>query len=155
MRQGAVISLIGLMACSAAVSDVAWAATPVRPPITSVSHLAVYAGDAKFIGSSSKPAAQIVNKASTTMTLVSSRNPSNVGQSVTFTANVVPSYGGTVKGTVTFYDGSTKLASLFLSGPNVKFTTSKLAAGSHSMSATYGGSTSFAGSSASLTQKVN
>jgi len=116
---------------------------------------AVYAGDANFIGSSSKPAAQIVNKASTTMTLVSSQNPSNVDQSVTFTANVVPSYGGTVKGTVTFYDGSTKLASLFLSGPNVKFTTSKLAAGSHSMSATYGGSTSFAGSSASLTQKVN
>ena len=46
MRQGAVTSLIGLMACGAAVSDVACAATPARPPITSVSHLAVYAGDA-------------------------------------------------------------------------------------------------------------
>jgi catechol 2,3-dioxygenase-like lactoylglutathione lyase family enzyme len=41
MRQGAVFSLIGLIACG-----VAHAATPARPPITSVSHLAVYAGDA-------------------------------------------------------------------------------------------------------------
>lgn len=40
MRQGAVFSLIGLIACGAA-----HAATPARPPITSVSHLAVYAGD--------------------------------------------------------------------------------------------------------------
>ena len=41
MRQGLVFSLIGLMA-----SGTAFAATAGRPPITSVSHLAVYAGDA-------------------------------------------------------------------------------------------------------------
>jgi catechol 2,3-dioxygenase-like lactoylglutathione lyase family enzyme len=41
MRQGVVFPLIGLVACGAA-----HAATPTRPPITSVSHLAVYAADA-------------------------------------------------------------------------------------------------------------
>src|SRR5689334_2744428 len=41
MRQGVAFSVIGLMACSAA-----YAATAGRPPITSVSHLAVYAADA-------------------------------------------------------------------------------------------------------------
>jgi len=40
MRISACLSLAGLMACGAAL-----AATPVRPPITSVSHLSVYAGD--------------------------------------------------------------------------------------------------------------
>src|SRR5690349_2745888 len=41
MRQGAVFSVVGLIACGAAL-----AATPTRPPITSVSHLSVYAADA-------------------------------------------------------------------------------------------------------------
>jgi catechol 2,3-dioxygenase-like lactoylglutathione lyase family enzyme len=40
MRLGAVFSLISLMICGTA-----HAATPLRPPITSVSHLAVYASD--------------------------------------------------------------------------------------------------------------
>ena len=41
MQRSVLLSLAGLMACGAAL-----AATPGRPPITSVSHLAVYAGDA-------------------------------------------------------------------------------------------------------------
>jgi hypothetical protein len=41
MRKLALLCLAGLGACG-----VALAAVPVRPPITSVSHLAVYAGDA-------------------------------------------------------------------------------------------------------------
>jgi catechol 2,3-dioxygenase-like lactoylglutathione lyase family enzyme len=40
MRQGVVFCVIGLMVCGAAN-----AAAPARPPITSVSHLAVYAAD--------------------------------------------------------------------------------------------------------------
>jgi hypothetical protein len=60
-----------------------------------------------------------------------------------------------VKGNVTFYDGTTKLASVSLSGTSAKLTTSKLTAGSHTISATYAGSTSFTGSSASMTQTVN
>ena len=87
--------------------------------------------------------------------MTSSLNPSNYGQSVTFTASVTPQYSGTVTGKVSFYDGTTLLKTVALTGSVAKFTTSKLAAGSHSITATYNGSTSFIGSSASLTQTVN
>jgi hypothetical protein len=116
---------------------------------------AVYGGDSNLLGSTSKPVQQVVNKATTTTTLASSQNPSNVGQSVTFTATMTPQFGGTVTGTVTFYDGSTALKTVALSGGVAKFTTSTLASGTHNITATYNGSTSFDGSSASLTQTVN
>jgi hypothetical protein len=116
---------------------------------------AVYGGDSTLLGSTSKPVDQVVNKAATTTTLTSSLNPSNVGQSVTFTASVSPQLTGTVKGNVTFYDGSTALLTVALSGGVAKFTTSTLTSGSHNITATYNGSASFTGSSASLTQTVN
>jgi hypothetical protein len=116
---------------------------------------AVYDGDSNLIGSTSNVVRQFVSKATTTTTLVSSQNPSSVGQSVTFTANVKPPYGGTVKGTVTFYADTTKLAIKSLSGGSVTITTSKLAAGPHTISATYAGNANFTGSSASLTQSVD
>jgi hypothetical protein len=116
---------------------------------------AVYGGDSNFGGSTSKAVSQVVNKATTATTLTSSLNPSNFGQSVTFTANVTPQFGGTAKGSVTFYDGATALKTVALSGGVAKFTTSTLTSGSHSITATYNGSTSFDGSSASLTQTVN
>ena len=116
---------------------------------------AVYAGDSNFAASKSKAVSQVVNKATTTTSLVSSQNPSNVGQSVTFTATVTPQFSGTAKGSVTFYDGTTALKTVALSGGVAKFTTSTLTSGAHSITATYNGSTSFTGSSASLTQTVN
>ncbi len=116
---------------------------------------AVYGGDSNLLGSTSKPVDQVVNKAATTTTLTSSLNPSNFGQSVTFTASVTPQFGGTVKGSVTFYDGATALKTVALSGGVAKFTTSTLTSGSHNMTATYNGSGNFTGSSASLTQTVN
>ena len=93
--------------------------------------------------------------ATTTTTLTSSQNPSNFGQSVTFTASVTPQFGGAVTGTVTFYDGSTALKAVGLSGGVAKFTTSTLTSGAHNITATYNGSGNFDGSSASLTQTVN
>jgi hypothetical protein len=116
---------------------------------------AVYGGDSNLLGSTSKPVQQVVNKATTTTTLASSLNPSNPGQSVTFTASVAPQFTGTVTGTVTFYDGATALKTVALSGGAAKFTTSTLSSGAHSITATYNGSASFDGSSASLTQTVN
>jgi hypothetical protein len=116
---------------------------------------AVYGGDSNFAGSTSKAVSQVVNKATTTTTLASSQNPSNFGQSVTFTASVTPQFSGTVTGSVTFYDGTTALKTVTLSGGVAKFTTSTLVSGAHSITATYNGSTSFTGSSASLTQTVN
>jgi hypothetical protein len=47
--------------------------------------------------------------------LVSSLNPAYVGQPVTFTISVVPSFSGTPTGTAILYKGSTKFATLALS----------------------------------------
>jgi len=124
-------------------------------PVGSSSIKAVYGGDSNFNGSTSKVVKQVVSKATTTTALTSSLNPSNFGQAVTFTASVTPQFGGTVKGSVTFYDGTTALKTVGLSGGGAKFTTSTLTSGSHSITATYNGSTSFDGSSASVTQTVN
>ncbi len=116
--------------------------------------VADYYGDANFSGSSSI-LAQVVNKATTTTTLTSSLNPSNYGQSVTFTATLTPQFGGTVKGTVSFYDGGTWLGNKYLSKGRALFTTSTLSQGTHTITARYKGNVNFIGSSASLTQTVN
>ena len=116
---------------------------------------AVYSGDSNYAASTSKAASQVVNKATNTTTLTSSLNPSNFGQSVTFTASVTPQFSGTVTGKVTFYDGTTALKTVILSGGVAKFTTSTLTSGAHSITATYNGNANFIGSSASLTQTVN
>jgi hypothetical protein len=116
---------------------------------------AVYSGDSNFANSTSKPVKQVVSKATTTTTLVSSLNPSNSGQAVTFTASVTPEFSGTVTGTVAFYDGTTLLKTVALSGGVAKFTTSTLTSGTHTITATYNGSTDYTGSSGSVVQTVN
>src|SRR5208282_3955712 len=55
---------------------------------------AVYGGDWGWVGSTSKTVSQVIGKATTTTALASSLNPSNVGQSVTFTATVAPQFSG-------------------------------------------------------------
>jgi hypothetical protein len=121
---------------------------------------AVYGGDTNFSGSTSTALSQVVNPGPTTTTVSSSSNPAIAGFNVTFTVNVNPTYGGAPAGLVTLYDGSTSLGSASLtnqSGQNYAlFTLSTLAAGSHSMTATYNGNVSFtASTSAVFTQTVN
>jgi uncharacterized repeat protein (TIGR01451 family) len=92
----------------------------------------------------------------TTTTLISSLNPSVFGQSVTFTATVVPTTGvGTPTGTVTFFDNGVALgAPVALAGGSAGFTTSTLAAGSHPITATYNGDPNFDGSTSALLTQV-
>jgi hypothetical protein len=116
---------------------------------------AVYGGEPHFAASSSKAVIEIVDKATTTTTLDSSENPSKVGQPVTFTASLAAQFGGTVEGTVTFYDGSTALKTKSVRDGVAEFTSSALTPGTHNITATYNGSTNFDSSSASLTQTVN
>src|SRR6266516_2032744 len=122
---------------------------------------ASYAGNANFNGSTSAVLTQTVNKASTTTTVASSANPSVFGQSVTFTATVAPVApgAGSPSGAVNFLDGTITIGSgtLSASSPFVAtFTTSSLAVGSHSITASYAGNSNFSGStSATLTQTVN
>lgn len=91
--------------------------------------------------------------------MASSANPSNSGQSVTFTVTVTPPSGDSLEpgGTVTFYDGSTALGSGSVnSSGQAAYTTSSLAGGSHSITAQYGGDSSFnSATSSALTQTVN
>jgi uncharacterized repeat protein (TIGR01451 family)/CSLREA domain-containing protein len=99
-----------------------------------------------------------VIKANTTTTVTSSQNPSTYGQPVTFTATVtaVAPGGGTPTGTVTFYDGTTVLATVALTGSGqATFTTSSLFIGTHSITATYNGDANFnASTSPPLIQTV-
>lgn len=116
---------------------------------------AVYAGNTNFNASTSPPLTQTVNKANTSTTVVSSLNPSVVGQTVTFTATV-SSNTVTPTGRVIFKNSTTTLGSASLSSGKAKFSTSKLAVGSHSITAVYVGSTNFNGSTSPvLTQVVN
>jgi uncharacterized repeat protein (TIGR03803 family) len=124
-------------------------------PVSTNSISATYGGDSNFGYSTSNTVKQVVNKATAKTTLVSSLNPSNVGQSVTFTASVTPEFSGMPTGTVSFYDGTTLLKTAAVSGGAAEFTTSTLTSGMYSITATYNGSTSFDDSSASLTQTVN
>src|ERR1051326_1671139 len=106
---------------------------------------------------SSSSLVQFVHPGGSRTTLVSSPNPSNPGQSVTFTATVAasPQGSGIPTGMVTLLDGNTVLAQAPLNSSGVvSFNTSGLALGSHSMTAVYASDTNFAASSGSTTQSV-
>jgi hypothetical protein len=113
---------------------------------------ASYAGDANYSPVVSSPLTQTVNKNAATVTLISSVNPSNVGQSVTFTATVTT--GAT--GTVTFLDGAATLGTGTIASGVATYTTSTLTGGTHTITASYGGDTTYNSAvSAPLTQTVN
>ena len=94
----------------------------------------------------------------TATALTSSPNPSTFGQAVTFTATVTGQrgfYKGTPTGTVSFYDGTTNIGNSNLnSGGVATLTTSTLAVGTHSMTATYNGDTNFASSTSPVLYQV-
>jgi hypothetical protein len=125
---------------------------------------AVYSGDNANSGSSSSPVTLTVNAVSTTppgptsvsspkvvlnamLTLSVNANPAPAGQ-ITFNVTMKPV---SASGTVAFSDGQTVLATADLSGGAATYSTSSLAAGSHSITAAYTGDGDFAGSQASAT----
>jgi hypothetical protein len=89
----------------------------------------------------------------TTSTVVSSSlNPSVIGNSVTFTADVSPA---TASGTVSFFDGATLLGTPTLVAGSATLATSSLAVGAHAITASYGGDVGHAASnSVELSQVV-
>ena len=94
----------------------------------------------------------------TTTALVSSLNPSNFGQAVKFTATVTAEQGfykGPPTGTVSFFDGTRNIGnSQINSSGAATLTTSTLAVGTHSMTATYNGDANFAGSTSPILNQV-
>ena len=123
-----------------------------------------YYGDSN--NSSSNPAfgttfTQTVLKSSSATALTSSpSNPIGFGSPVTFTATVSAAGAGvgTPTGTVTFSDGSNSLGTCTLSGttPDIAtYTTTQLAAGTHTIKAVYSSDANFnASTSTTLTQTV-
>jgi hypothetical protein len=115
---------------------------------------AVYGGTTSFNGSTSHAVSQVVAQFTSTTTLTSSVNPSVPGQSVTFTATVTAS-SGTATGTVTFNDGSTAIGTGTIgTGGVATFATTTLALGNHPITAVYGGSAAFSGSTSSVVNQV-
>jgi Bacterial Ig-like domain (group 3) len=90
--------------------------------------------------------------------LASAPNPAQVGTNVTFTASVTNTTAGTAaspSGNVTFSDGSTALGQSALNTNGVAtFITNALAVGTHSITASYAGTTTTQPSVSSTVQQV-
>ena len=123
-------------------------------------------GDGNFLASAPSPPISQIVKANTATAVVSSANPSDFGQGVTFTATVsVTSPGGEALGNPTgivdFYDGGTLIGQGDLTGAGTDtatFTTSTLSVGAHAITAAYtSGDGNFLASlaSPSISQTVN
>jgi hypothetical protein len=113
-------------------------------------------GDGNFNASPTSAAiTQTVNKDGTTTSVSASPMFASVGQTVSFTATVTANApgSGTPTGTVDFYDTTTSTdltpGGVALSSGTAAFSTTSLAAGSHTIKATYSGDTNFLTSNAS------
>ncbi len=100
---------------------------------------ASFAGDATHEPALSANLLQVVQPANSMVTLDSSKNPASTGDSINLTVAVAGA-GGSPGGIATIFDGSTSLGTAVLGSNGVgSFTTSTLAAGTHSLTAHYAG----------------
>jgi len=90
-----------------------------------------------FFNSSSATVTQTVLKYATTTGLTSNPNPSNYGQTVTFTATVTLSGIYALTGQVKFWDGTTGIGKATLNGGVATLKKSTLAVGTHAITAQY------------------
>ena len=106
--------------------------------------------------SATTPAPEVPARLGTVTAVVSSANPSGLGEAVTLTATVTSPAGAPPGGTVQFKDGGTNLGPpLPLTGDTASITLSGLSVGSHTITAVYSGSGAFGPSiSAPLNQVV-
>jgi phospholipase C len=125
-------------------------------PTGSDSVTASYGGNVYYAAGVSASFTVTVAAASTSTTVASSLNPSSLGESVTFTANVTSAAGLTPSGNVQFKDGKTVLGVVALNASGVAtFSIATLPSGSHTITAVFVGSLNFAESiSPVLTQVV-
>lgn len=118
---------------------------------------AAYAGDADNGFSTSAPLTENASNLPllSNTKLTSSESPSFLGQPVTFTVAVTWRYGIVPNGErVLFYDGTTLISAAATVNGTATFTTSTLAAKSHSIKATYVGDARFKPSSGTTHQLV-
>lgn len=126
---------------------------------------AIYNGDGNFVGSTGTLAqgtGQVVTKGNTTLTVVSGPNPSAYGDTVTISTTVksVAPATGKPTGVVQVWEGgellgATSLVPQSAAGTSLAtFTTTGLAAGAHSLTATYVGNFNFNPNSGTTDQTV-
>ena len=121
------------------------------------------AGDTNFNAATDVPQQFTIAQAATTTAVSSSANPSNLSQSVTFTATVTGVGNTTATGTVIFKDGATAISCANAGGQTLNASgmatcqTSTLTAGTHAITAVYSGDTNFQTSTGTLSpnQVVN
>jgi len=114
---------------------------------------AQYVGDPDFAPSTSFPRSQTVIPGTTTTKLISSRDPAQYLQTVTFAASVTSPYG-TPTGTVTFGTGLIVIGTGTLNNGIATFTTSALTVGTHEITAVYHATSSYTGSSSAALSEV-
>jgi hypothetical protein len=134
--------------------------TPASMTAGTYSLTAQYVGNTSFAASTSSPLNETVNPApavATTTMLQASSNPITAGQTVTLAATVVAGSGGHPSGTVSFLGNGVVLGTAALNSAGVAtLSTASMAAGSYSITAQYGGNSSFAASTSSpLSETVN
>jgi hypothetical protein len=122
--------------------------------------VASYGGNTDNSTSSSSTLTETINQIGTTTNLtISPPSPVNAGTMLTLTASVAIAQGstadGALTGMVTFTDGSTTLGQGNINGSGVAtFQIATLSVGTHSLVATYGGATNYAGSTSSAVSET-
>jgi hypothetical protein len=94
------------------------------------------------------------SKLSSMVQVTSSLNPALIGQSVTYTATVASSFGGTPTGTVKFQQGGVRVATVPLSGGVATYTTSYPALGVFYIKGVYSGDTQFSPSTSAVLKET-
>jgi hypothetical protein len=128
--------------------------------MTAASHTitAVYSGSSNFTASTSKPLAETIKRATTTVILSTSAATIGAGQSLTLTATIkaTPSGAGLPPGTVTFKSGTTVLGTMTISSGKAILVTRTLPKGTYKITAAYAGATNFLGDvSPTITQVIS
>jgi len=116
-------------------------------PVGPNSIAASYGAGAGMLGSSSEAESLTVSRSPTILVLGSSDNPYIFGEPVTLSATVFPTTGFGETGNVTFYDNGTPIGTGTVSNGQAELTTTFVHVGTHVITAAYGGSGLFVGSS--------
>jgi Bacterial Ig-like domain (group 3) len=119
-------------------------------PLGQDSVTASYSGSPDFITSSTPdPTSVLVTKASSTLGLLDSADPSIAGDPTTLTATVFPSTGSGETGTVAFLDNGVRIGTSPVTNGQATLAVFSTLAGDDALTATYSGDTNFTGSSLS------
>ncbi len=159
---GSVSFFTGSTLLATATLDNSGQATFTTSALSAVSQLitVTYAGDSNYLSSLSSSQLQIVNRASTSVSVASSSNlnQSDFGELVTFTANVsaVAPGVGNPSGTITFLDGEIALGTIAINAGSASLSINSLGVGTHPITVLYNSDNSFlASTSSAILQRVN